>query len=77
MVSAYILVETSPGMAGQAAEQIRRLPFVRAANAVTGPYDVIGIVEADNLADIGTKVVSSLQKVDGVLRTLTCINVDH
>jgi DNA-binding Lrp family transcriptional regulator len=77
MVSAYILIETQPGMAGHVAERIRSFPFIRAVNAVTGPYDVICMVEAENMAEIGKNVMPALQKVEGVQRTLTCINVDH
>jgi hypothetical protein len=39
---------------------------------VTGPYDVIVRVEADGLDELGKLVVSKLQLVDGVTRTLTC-----
>ena len=77
MISAYILIETSPGMAGQVAQEIRRYPFVKRANAVTGPYDVICMVEAENLSDIGKNVFASIQRIEGVMRTLTCLNVDH
>lgn len=77
MVSAYILIETSPGMAGQVSAKIRQFPFIKVANAVTGPYDVICMVEAASLSDIGTNVVKSIQGVEGVQRTLTCLNVDH
>lgn len=77
MVSAYILIETSPGMAGQVSAKIRQFPFIKSANAVTGPYDVICMVEADNLSDIGTSVVNRIQGVEGVQRTLTCLNVDR
>ncbi len=76
-VSAYILIETSPGTAGQVAKKLREFPFVKTASAVTGPYDVICMVEAPNLSDVGLNVVNRIQGVEGVLRTLTCLNVDH
>ncbi len=77
MVSAYILIETAPGTAGQVAKEIKQFPFVRTASAVTGPYDVICMVEAENLGEVGKSVVSKIQGVGGVVRTLTCLNVDH
>jgi DNA-binding Lrp family transcriptional regulator len=75
MVSAYILIETSPGIAGQVAEQLRKFAWVKRANSVTGPYDIICLVTAESLPEIGANV-TSLQKIEGVTRTLTCLNVD-
>ena len=42
------------------------------AEDVTGPYYVIGRVEARNLDELGKLVVVRVQAVDGVTRTLTC-----
>ena len=39
---------------------------------VTGPYDVIAKIEADSVDDIGKLVVSKVQAVEGITRTLTC-----
>lgn len=77
MLTAYILIETSPGSAGRVAETIRALPLVKEVHAVTGPFDVICEVEASSLADIGRGVVEAIQNVEGVGRTLTCLAVDR
>jgi hypothetical protein len=39
---------------------------------VTGPYDVIVSAEADTVDELGKMVVSRVQLVDGITRTLTC-----
>jgi DNA-binding Lrp family transcriptional regulator len=39
---------------------------------VAGPYDIIAIVEAASIDDLGKMVVSRIQGVKGVTRTLTC-----
>ena len=39
---------------------------------VAGPYDVIARAEARGMDDLGKLVVSRIQAVDGVTRTLTC-----
>ncbi|HWO71362.1 MAG TPA: Lrp/AsnC ligand binding domain-containing protein, partial [Actinomycetota bacterium] len=39
---------------------------------VTGPYDVVVVAEARSLDELGKLVVSKVQAVDGVTRTLTC-----
>jgi DNA-binding Lrp family transcriptional regulator len=71
-VKAYVLIQTEVGRSGDVSTQIARLKGVISAADVTGPYDVIVQVEADNIDDLGKLVVSRLQLTDGVTRTLTC-----
>ena len=44
------------------------------ADAITGEYDVIAEVEADDIAGIGRLVVERVQ-TNGVLKTITCLAV--
>ena len=71
-VSAYILIQTEVGKAAQVAEEIGAIDGVVSAEDVTGPYDVIARSEADNVDDLGKMVVSKVQMIDGITRTLTC-----
>ena len=72
MVAAYVLVQTDVGLAAEVAGQIAKLPGVTMAAAVAGPYDVIAKIEADTVDMLGTLVVSKIQAVEGITRTLTC-----
>jgi DNA-binding Lrp family transcriptional regulator len=45
---------------------------VRSADIVTGPYDVVVRVEAASIDALGRLVVSKIQAVEGITRTLTC-----
>jgi DNA-binding Lrp family transcriptional regulator len=72
MVAAYVLVQTDVGRSAEVADRIAVLPGVTMAAAVAGPYDVIAKIEADNVDLLGTLVVSQIQAVDGITRTLTC-----
>jgi DNA-binding Lrp family transcriptional regulator len=71
-VSAYILVQTELGRAAEVARAAAELPGVLAADDVTGPYDVIVRAEASNVDELGRMVVSRIQAIDGITRTLTC-----
>ncbi len=42
------------------------------AEDVTGPYDVIVRTEADSVDDLGRMVVSQIQLIEGITRTVTC-----
>jgi len=70
-VSAYILIQTTVNAAGVAGE-IRGLDGVESADDVSGPYDVIVRVSADDMDSLGRLIVSSVQSVEGITRTLTC-----
>ncbi|MFN8233704.1 MAG: Lrp/AsnC ligand binding domain-containing protein [Actinomycetota bacterium] len=72
MVSAYILVQTEVGKAGQVTEKIRALEGISQVDGVTGPYDVIAFVEAEDLDHLARSVVVPMQELEGITRTLTC-----
>jgi DNA-binding Lrp family transcriptional regulator len=71
-VSAYVLIQTDVGRAAGVARQIREIVGVVLAEDVTGPYDVIARVEADSIDELGRLVVSHVQLIEGITRTLTC-----
>lgn len=72
MVSAYVLVQTEVGQAGPVAAAIRELAGVVLAEDVTGPYDVIVRVEAPDMDQLGPLVMSRIQSIPGIARTITC-----
>ncbi len=72
MVQAYILIQTEVGRAAAVASDVAGLDGVTRAQDVTGPYDVIVQVQADDVEGLGRSVVSEVQKVPGITRTLTC-----
>jgi DNA-binding Lrp family transcriptional regulator len=71
-VRAYVLIQTEVGKAADVARSIAEIDGVTAADDVTGPYDVIATAEAATVDDLGRMVVSRVQLIDGITRTLTC-----
>jgi DNA-binding Lrp family transcriptional regulator len=71
-VRAYVLIQTEVGKAAAVATQIGALEGIVSADDVTGPYDVIATAEAASVDDLGKMVVSKVQMIDGITRTLTC-----
>ena len=72
MVEAIVLVQVKVGASSAVVQAVGEVGGVTEAYVVTGPYDVIARVEADSLDQLGQLVVSSIQAVEGVTRTLTC-----
>jgi DNA-binding Lrp family transcriptional regulator len=72
VLSAYVLIQTEVGKVARVAQALSDLAGVQLAEDITGPYDVIARVQATGLDQLGRLVVSRIQVVDGVTRTLTC-----
>lgn len=72
MVQAYVLVQTEVGRAGDVAAEIKGIAGVAAADDVTGPYDIIAKIEADDMDQLGKLVMARIQAISGITRTLTC-----
>lgn len=72
MVDAYVLIQTEQGKMSEIAERLQKLDGVQEAVVVTGPYDIVARVSADDLDAIGKLIVSQVQTSGGVIRTLTC-----
>ncbi|MBN1173763.1 MAG: Lrp/AsnC ligand binding domain-containing protein [Micromonosporaceae bacterium] len=72
MVQAYILIQTEVSRAREVASNIRPIAGVVRVDAVTGPYDVIALTEAKTVDELGQMIMSKVQLVPGITRTLTC-----
>ena len=72
MVQAYILIQTEVGRSADVSSEVRQIAGVTLAEDVTGPYDVIARVEATTVDELGQLVLSRIQDIKGITRTLTC-----
>ena len=72
---AYVLIETSVGKSRDVANELRSLRGVQTADNVTGPYDVIAVVEAVDLSAVGALLASRIHTLNGIVRTVTCLSV--
>lgn len=79
MTRAYVLIEAAVGKAKSVAEGVQNLQStdsrVVSVDAVTGPFDVIALLESDDLDKVGRAITEGIQQVDGVQRTTTCLVV--
>jgi len=71
-VFAYVLIQTEVGKAAEVAGQARSITGVITAEDVTGPYDVIVRAQSGSVDELGRLVVSQIQRIEGITRTVTC-----
>ncbi len=72
-VKAYILANVEAGMGEEVVEALSAIEGVQSAHNVTGPYDVIALIEVPDTVALGDLIINSILLIDGVDYTLTCV----
>ncbi len=75
-MKAYIMIKIHSGDVKDVVHQLRKIKDVVEAHMTFGPYDAIAVVEAVDLAKLGTITAQEIQPIPGVEQTLTCLAVD-
>ena len=72
---AYILIETAVDKTREVVSALRFIEGAESVDAVTGPYDVVVVVETENLKVMGELITTKIHRIAGVTRTVTCLVV--
>ena len=72
---AFVLIETVVGRNKEVVAALRQLAGIKSVDTVTGPYDIIAIVEGETLNDIGDLVTGKIHPITGIARTVTCLAI--
>ncbi len=75
-VTAYILTTVKPGTVNQVLDRIRDLPGVDSAHLVTGPYDIIALIRADDLEALRQLLIDRVLQLEDIEKTLSSIVLD-
>lgn len=70
--TAYVLIEGAAGRIHRIIEELRKIEEVKSCDAVTGQYDIIARIEAEDINALARVSYGKIQTIDGVLRTITC-----
>ncbi len=77
-VKAFVLIQTEIEVAKTpevvtALKKLRK--EIKSVDCVTGPYDIIVVVEVGTLDEIAALVDNKIRAVAGVYRTVTCVSI--
>ncbi|MBT3943026.1 MAG: Lrp/AsnC ligand binding domain-containing protein [Chloroflexi bacterium] len=75
-VRAYLLIEASAGEGNNVLETVRAMPATVQADRVTGPYDVVAVLESSDLDQLGSIIHDEVQAVPGITRTMSCLRFE-
>jgi DNA-binding Lrp family transcriptional regulator len=73
MAKAFVLIETTVGKNREVNATLKQVPGVQSVDTVTGPYDIIAVLEAGNLTEIGDTITGKIHPIPGITRTVTCL----
>ena len=73
MVKVFVLIETSIGATPKIKETLSEILEVKLVHSVTGPFDIILLLEAESTEKISEVVLKQIRAIEGVSRTLTCV----
>lgn len=76
-ISAYALVRISPNKVKSVTQDAEKVPGVKKVHPVTGPYDAIIYLEANDMKELGKVVLAEIHGLDGVIDTTTCLVVEY
>ncbi len=72
---AFILIETVVGKSKDVVAALKKLKGITSVDTVTGPYDIIAVIQGETLNDIGDIVTGKLHPINGISRTVTCLAI--
>ncbi|MFC2068235.1 Lrp/AsnC ligand binding domain-containing protein [Chloroflexota bacterium] len=75
VAKAFVLIETAVGRNKEVVDTLKQIVGVKTVDTVTGPYDVIAVVEDKNLNSIGDLVTVKIHPIVGITRTVTCLAI--
>ncbi len=76
-ISAYALVRISPNKVKNVVSEAKKIPGIKLVHPVTGPYDAIIYLEAEDMKELGKVILAEIHGLDGVIDTTTCLVVEY
>lgn len=72
---AYVLIRTAPGLTKSIYSALRISSAVQSVEMITGPYDLIAVMEAADTNKLLKMIMNDIRPAAGVRDTLTCLVV--
>ena len=72
---AFVLIETSVGKSREVVTVLNKLKGVTSVDTVTGPYDIIVVLQCETLNNICDLVTCKIHPITGISRTVTCLAI--
>ena len=75
-IKAYLLVETAIGKTRDVATTLRSVAGIDSADVVTGPFDIIAVINVEDFTKVGLLVTEEVHTIPGIVRATSYPVVD-
>jgi DNA-binding Lrp family transcriptional regulator len=73
VVKAYVLIVTSPGATRRVALALKSIDHVIEVHEVMGPYDIVAVIEAEQLTDVPPILAERIRTLEGIQSTTSLV----
>jgi len=73
VVKAYVLIVTSPGATRRVAMALKAIDHVTEVHEVMGPYDIVAVIEAEQLTDVPPILADQIRTLEGIQSTTSLV----
>ena len=75
-IKAFLLVETAIGTTRDVATSLRAVEGIESADVVTGPFDIIAVINVADFTQVGILVTERVHTIPGIVRATSYPVVD-
>ena len=54
---------------------MKKVSAIQSVDVVTGPYDIIVVIETSDMQSLGRVLETDVHTIAGVMRTVTCVTI--
>ena len=76
MEKIFVLIKVNAGNLEPVFRELRQVTGIKEVHSVTGTYDILAIIEGDDIAKLLSRVVREVREVEGIVSTETLIALD-
>ncbi len=75
LVKVFVLIETADGKTKEVVSVLNKMEGLKSVDIVTGPYDIIAVIEEEDLNKIGDLITGKIHAIEGITRAVTCLAI--
>jgi len=72
-IKAFVLIVVDPASTTAVFDKLRAVDGISEVYQVMGPYDIVAVIDADNLTEVPALISRHIRAVDGIESTTTCV----
>lgn len=73
MIKAYVLLVANPGTTRSVYEAVQKIQGVVECHEVMGPYDIVAVLQVEDLADVPPILGEQIRTIPGVESTTSLV----